>query len=60
LLAPTSPKAVKETVGLTLLFYVPGVIHRAGAVEKYRAQRRYGCARRVPKKQEAVCTPPLP
>lgn len=39
LTAPAS-RAVANT-GLTLLLYVPGVLHARAAVEEYRVRRRY-------------------
>ena len=45
LTAPAS-HAVKN-VGLTLLLYVPGVLHARAAVERYTVRRRYDALMRV-------------
>lgn len=39
LTAPTSHAA--KNFGLTLLFYLPGVIHAHSVVDRYRVNRRY-------------------
>jgi uncharacterized membrane protein YqaE (UPF0057 family) len=36
-----SRSQVLANAGLTLLFYVPGVIHALGVVERYNVERRY-------------------
>jgi uncharacterized membrane protein YqaE (UPF0057 family) len=40
LLSASASETVKN-VGLTLLLYVPGVLHARAAVERYTARRRY-------------------
>ena len=37
----TAPSRVAKNLGLTLLLYVPGVLHARGIVEQYQATRRY-------------------
>ena len=45
LTAPASHAA--KNVGLTLLLYVPGVLHARAAVERYTVRRRYDALMRV-------------
>jgi uncharacterized membrane protein YqaE (UPF0057 family) len=43
----TAPSQVLKNFGLTLLFYVPGVIHARTVVEQYQAHRQYDSLMRV-------------
>ncbi|MFM8272894.1 MAG: YqaE/Pmp3 family membrane protein [Gemmata sp.] len=43
----TAPSQVLKNLGLTLLFYVPGVIHARTVVEQYQAHRQYDSLMRV-------------
>jgi len=36
-----TPSQAARNAGLTLLFYVPGVLHALGVVEKYTVERKY-------------------
>jgi uncharacterized membrane protein YqaE (UPF0057 family) len=40
-LLTSPPSHAIKNVGLTLLFYVPGVLHARAAVEQYTVKRRY-------------------
>ncbi len=40
-LATGQPRAAAKTAGLTLLFFVPGVIHARREVERYTVARQY-------------------
>jgi uncharacterized membrane protein YqaE (UPF0057 family) len=40
-LIAASPGHAAKNLGLTLLLYVPGVIHAYSVVERYRVNRRY-------------------
>ena len=40
-LLTAGPSGAAKNVGLTLLLYVPGVLHARAAVEKYTVARRY-------------------
>jgi len=40
-LAAGSPSAALANVGLTLLFYVPGMLHARAIVEKHIIEQRY-------------------
>ena len=40
-LLTAGPSGAVKNVGLTMLFYVPGVLHARAAVERYTAARRY-------------------
>ncbi|MDB5308440.1 MAG: YqaE/Pmp3 family rane protein [Gemmataceae bacterium] len=42
----TRSQAAANT-GLTLLFYVPGLVHALGIVDKYNVERRYESVFRV-------------
>ncbi len=41
------PSASAKNFGLTLLLYVPGVLHARAAVERYIVNRRYEALMRV-------------
>ena len=41
------PSHAAKNVGLTLLLYVPGVLHARSAVERHRANRHYAKLIRV-------------
>ena len=41
------PSHAVKNVGLTLLLYVPGVLHARAAVDRYRANRQYASLMRV-------------
>ena len=43
-----------KNVGLTMLLYVPGVLHARAAVEKYTTARRYEAMLRAIDESEAV------
>ncbi|MDY3552907.1 YqaE/Pmp3 family membrane protein [Gemmata sp. JC717] len=51
-----SPSQVFKNVGLTLLFYVPGVLHARSVVETYRTHRRYDSLMRVLESRAARST----
>lgn len=40
-LATGQPRDAAKTAGLTLLFFIPGVIHAWRAVERYTVARQY-------------------
>ncbi|AWM37699.1 Proteolipid membrane potential modulator [Gemmata obscuriglobus] len=42
-----SPSQAFKNIGLTLLFYVPGVLHARSVVETYRTHRQYDSLMRV-------------
>jgi uncharacterized membrane protein YqaE (UPF0057 family) len=42
-----SPGSAVKNVGLTLLLYVPGVLHARAIVEQYRVSRRYDTLMRI-------------
>ena len=46
-LLTSSPAQAAKNVGLTLLFYLPGVLHARAAVEQYQVNRRYDSLMRV-------------
>lgn len=41
------PSQAFKNIGLTLLFYVPGVLHARSVVETYRVHRKYDSLMRV-------------
>ena len=41
MLLTAGPSGAVKNFGLTLLLYVPGVLHARAAVEKYTVARRY-------------------
>jgi uncharacterized membrane protein YqaE (UPF0057 family) len=47
-----SPGHAAKNCGLTLLFYVPGVLHARSMVERYRVSRRYDSLMRVLEERE--------
>ncbi len=55
LTAPAS-HAIKNT-GLTLLLYVPGVLHAWAAVEQHRIRSRYAHMLRLLDEHEGLCLP---
>jgi len=50
------PSSAVKNFGLTLLFYVPGVLHARRAVEHYTVTRRYDALMRL---LDAQASPPL-
>jgi uncharacterized membrane protein YqaE (UPF0057 family) len=40
-LLTASPSSAAKNFGLTLLFYIPGVLHARREVERYTVSRRY-------------------
>ena len=49
----SSPGHAAKNFGLTLLFYVPGVLHARLVVEKYQVNRRYDSVMRLLEEREA-------
>ncbi|MBP3957404.1 YqaE/Pmp3 family membrane protein [Gemmata sp. G18] len=43
----TAPSQTAKSFALTLLLYVPGVLHARSTVEQYRAHRQYASLMRV-------------
>lgn len=41
------PSQVAKNIVLTMLFYVPGVLHARSTVERYRTHRQYDSLMRV-------------
>ena len=41
------PSQALKNLGLTLLFYIPGVLHARSVVETYRVHRKYDSLMRV-------------
>ena len=41
------PSSAAKNFGLTLLFYIPGVLHARRAVEQYTVSRRYNTLMRL-------------
>jgi len=56
LTAPLSHAA--KNVGLTLLLYLPGVLHAHAVVEQYRVARRYESLMRLLESRDAGPPPP--
>ena len=48
-----APSSAVKNCGLTLLFYVPGVLHARRAVEQYTVSRRYDALVRLLEAQES-------
>ena len=46
-LATGSPSQAVANLGLTLMFYVPGVVNALGAVERHTVTRRYDAVMRA-------------
>lgn len=46
-LLTAAPSHAAKNFGLTLLFYIPGVVHARSVVERYRVNRRYDSLMRV-------------
>lgn len=46
-LLAAGPSQAAKNFGLTLFFYVPGVLHARSVVETYRAHRQYDSLMRV-------------
>lgn len=46
-LLTASPASAAKNCGLTLLFYVPGVLHARREVERYTVSRRYDTLMRL-------------
>lgn len=51
------PSQAAKNFGLTLLFYVPGVLHARSAVERYYAQRQYDTLARLMETRTATPQP---
>ncbi len=43
----TAPSEVAKNLGLTILLYVPGMLHARATVEQYHTNRRYASLMRV-------------
>lgn len=52
-LITASPLSAVKNAGLTLFFYVPGVLHARRTVEQYTVNRRYDALMRVLEDREA-------
>jgi uncharacterized membrane protein YqaE (UPF0057 family) len=52
-----SPSHAAKNFGLTLLFYVPGVLHARSVVEQYQVSRRYDSLMRVLEERETRTKP---
>ena len=53
-LLTAGPSDAAKNVGLTLLLYIPGVLHARAAVEKYTVARRYEALMRALDRAESV------
>jgi uncharacterized membrane protein YqaE (UPF0057 family) len=52
-LLTASPTAAAKNFGLTLCFYVPGVLHARRTVEQYKVSRRYNTLMRLLEDKES-------
>jgi uncharacterized membrane protein YqaE (UPF0057 family) len=52
-LIAASPRHAVKNFGLTLLFYLPGVLHARSLVERYQVNRRYDSLMRLLEEREA-------
>ena len=59
-LCTAGPSDAAKNVGLTLLLYIPGVLHARAAVARYTVNRRYEALMRVLEDRDLPPEPPAP
>ena len=57
-LIAAGPSQAAKNLGLTLLLYVPGVLHARAAVERYTVNRQYEAVMRVLDNRATPAKPP--